>query len=146
MATLSEDPNRSIDRFADDDSRWQALVDRNPAADGAFVYAVTTTGVYCRPTCPARRARRTNVRFHPTSEDAAAAGFRPCRRCEPDGDGTAARHADAVARAVRAIEDADEIPSLDQLAGSAGMSRHHFHRSRSQGFVIVRWLGMLKSW
>ena len=68
--------------FADDDSRWAAALARDPAADGAFIVAVTTTGIYCRPVCPARPLRR-NVRFHATAIEAQNAGFRPCKRCKP---------------------------------------------------------------
>lgn len=114
--------------FADDDSRWQALVVREAAADGQFVYSVKTTGVYCRPTCPSKLAHRANVRFHPTWQDAESAGFRPCRRCKPDGASLAALHAAAIAQACRIIEEADEVPSLDDLSSSVGMSSYHFHR------------------
>lgn len=69
--------------FATEEARWAALVRRDPAADGAFVYAVRTTGVYCRPSCAAR-PRRENVRFLTGPEEAMRAGFRPCRRCKPD--------------------------------------------------------------
>jgi AraC family transcriptional regulator of adaptative response/methylated-DNA-[protein]-cysteine methyltransferase len=65
-----------------DDTWWAAVVARDQRFDGSFVYAVVTTGVYCRPTCPAR-PKRENVRFHATPADAEAAGFRPCRRCRP---------------------------------------------------------------
>jgi AraC family transcriptional regulator of adaptative response/methylated-DNA-[protein]-cysteine methyltransferase len=115
-------------RFSDDESRWQALVHRNPAADGAFVYSVQTTGVYCRPVCPAKLARRKNVRFHATCEEAEAAGFRPCKRCKPTAEGLVERQASVVAQACRIIEEADEIPNLDDLANSVGMSSYHFHR------------------
>jgi len=66
------------------DARWAAVVARDPAADGGFFYSVRTTGVYCRPSCAARTARRENVDFHVTREAAERAGFRPCRRCKPD--------------------------------------------------------------
>ena len=79
--------------FLTDDARYDAIRRRDPALDGAFVFAVRTTGVYCRPNCPARLARRGNVEFHPTPAAAQAAGFRPCLRCQPDGEGIAARHA-----------------------------------------------------
>jgi len=69
---------------ADDDARWAALRARDAAADGTFVYSVKTTGVYCRPSCPARPARPENVAFHATPAHAARAGFRPCKRCKPD--------------------------------------------------------------
>ncbi len=108
---------------AADASRWQAVLDRDPAA--GFVYAVVTTGIYCRPDCPSRRARRENVRFFDSGEAAEAAGFRACLRCRP---GEADRHAVVVERACRTIEDAEEMPVLASLAEAAGLSSFHFHR------------------
>jgi AraC family transcriptional regulator of adaptative response/methylated-DNA-[protein]-cysteine methyltransferase len=70
-------------QFQSDDARWEAMQRRDRAADGAFVFAVVTTGVYCRPSCPGRPLRR-NVRFHETIDAARAAGFRACKRCKPD--------------------------------------------------------------
>lgn len=104
-------------------SRWQAVLDRDPAA--GFVYAVATTGVYCRPDCPSRRAKRENVRFFDTNGDAEAAGFRACLRCRPT---EADRAAELVARACRTIEAAEETPTLATLAEEAGLSPFHFHR------------------
>src|SRR5436190_18772184 len=66
------------------DMRWKALASRDSAADGTFVYAVTSTGVYCRPSCPSRRPRADRVRFFDTTTDARQAGFRACKRCRPD--------------------------------------------------------------
>ena len=114
--------------FASTDDRWAAVVGRDRRADGAFYYSVRTTGVYCRPSCAARRARRENVRFHATCQEAEAAGFRPCRRCRPHERALAEHHAAAVAKACRLIETAEEMPSLDTLAEAAGLSRFHFHR------------------
>jgi len=114
--------------FASDAERWTAVVGRDPRADGTFYYSVRTTGVYCRPSCAARQARRENVRFHATPAEAAAAGFRPCKRCRPDSHGLAAARTEAVARACRLIETSEELPSLDALAEAAGLSRYHFHR------------------
>jgi AraC family transcriptional regulator of adaptative response/methylated-DNA-[protein]-cysteine methyltransferase len=111
-----------------DEARWQAVTRRDASADGRFVYAVATTGVYCRPSCPARRARRENVSFYLTPAEAGAAGFRPCKRCRPDGRSPAEERAEAVARACRLIDAAEQLPSLDELAAAAGMSRFHFHR------------------
>ncbi|MGH6915562.1 MAG: Ada metal-binding domain-containing protein, partial [Geminicoccales bacterium] len=109
-------------RHPSDEERWAAVVHRERVADGAFVYGVLTTGVYCRPSCAARLPRRENVRFHDTSADAERAGFRPCKRCRPDEPALAERRAAAVAKACRLIEEADELPSLDMLAEAAGMS------------------------
>lgn len=111
-----------------DEARWAAVMQRDRDADGRFYYAVTTTRVYCRPSCPSRRPRREHVRFHATREAAEAAGFRPCRRCHPDERPLAEQHADAIARACRAIEDAETPPRLAELARDAGMSRFHFQR------------------
>jgi AraC family transcriptional regulator of adaptative response/methylated-DNA-[protein]-cysteine methyltransferase len=112
----------------DDESRWQALLRRDAGADGLFFYSVRTTGVYCRPSCAARRPRRENVRFHATRAEAERAGFRPCKRCRPEQPGLAEERAALVARACRLIESAEEAPGLDALATAAGMSRYHFHR------------------
>jgi len=114
--------------FSRADDRWAAVVRRDPRADGTFYYSVRTTGVYCRPSCGSRQARRENVRFHATRQEAEAAGFLPCKRCRPNELGIAGQHAAAVARACRLIETAEEMPSLDALAETAGLSRFHFHR------------------
>jgi AraC family transcriptional regulator of adaptative response/methylated-DNA-[protein]-cysteine methyltransferase len=113
--------------FSNDDDRWAAVVRRDRGADGVFYYSVLTTGVYCRPSCQSRLARRENVNFHMTCEDAEKAGFRPCKRCRPNEPLLAERRATAVAKACRLIEEAEEIPNLDTLAEAAGMSRFHFH-------------------
>jgi AraC family transcriptional regulator, regulatory protein of adaptative response / methylated-DNA-[protein]-cysteine methyltransferase len=110
------------------DSRWAAVLARDASADGTFVYAVRTTGVYCRPSCPSRRARPENVQFHPSGREAAAAGFRPCRRCRPDDASLAEQHAALVTEACRAIEAAERAPALEELAARAGLSPFHFHR------------------
>nr|WP_321983909.1 bifunctional DNA-binding transcriptional regulator/O6-methylguanine-DNA methyltransferase Ada [uncultured Lichenicoccus sp.] len=115
-------------RDATGDPRWARVLGRDKTADGLFWYSVATTGVYCRPSCPSRQARPENVDFHVTPEAARRAGFRPCRRCHPDAPSIEARHAALVAAACRAIEQADEPPSLGQLAASAGMSPSHVHR------------------
>ncbi|WP_298951701.1 bifunctional DNA-binding transcriptional regulator/O6-methylguanine-DNA methyltransferase Ada [uncultured Methylobacterium sp.] len=112
----------------DEAARWAALRARDKQADGAFVYAVRTTGVYCRPSCPSRPARPENVSFHASPAAAEAAGFRPCRRCRPDAAGQGERDAAAVARACRLIDAAETAPDLDALAAAAGLSRFHFHR------------------
>jgi AraC family transcriptional regulator of adaptative response/methylated-DNA-[protein]-cysteine methyltransferase len=113
---------------ADADRRWAAVVARDKSCDGAFFFSVATTGVYCRPSCPSRRANRENVEFHRTCAEAESAGFRACLRCRPDELSLDARRAQLVANACRKIEDAAEIPSLDDLASASGVSRFHFHR------------------
>jgi len=107
---------------------WEAVLRRDAAADGTFFYAVTTTGVYCRPSCASRRPRREHVRFHMTREAAERAGFRPCKRCRPNDLGLAEQRAAAVARACRLIERSATMPKLNALARTAGLSPFHFHR------------------
>jgi AraC family transcriptional regulator of adaptative response/methylated-DNA-[protein]-cysteine methyltransferase len=114
--------------YATERNRWNAVQRRDAAADGIFYYSVRSTGVYCRPSCAARRPRRENVAFHATCADAERAGFRPCQRCRPGGASAAERRTAAVASACRLIEEAAEAPTLETLAASAGMSRFHFHR------------------
>src|SRR5438445_9146224 len=114
--------------YESDAARWAAVAGRDPRADGVFYYSVRTTGVYCRPSCAARLARRENVRFHLTCTDAERAGFRPCKRCRPNEAPLAERQTAAVAKACRLIEEADDLPRLDTLADAVGMSRFHFHR------------------
>lgn len=114
--------------FGDETARWLAVVDRDRKADGHFVYAVRTTGVYCRPSCASRRARREHVRFYQTGAEAQLAGFRPCKRCRPGEPALAEQRAAVVATACRLIERAESPPSLGALADTAGMSRFHFHR------------------
>ncbi len=110
------------------DPRWAAVVARDVAANGRFVYSVESTGVYCRPSCAARLARPENVRFHASGTDAQRAGFRPCKRCKPDEPPLEQMQAALVARACRSIEHALEEPRLEALAAAAGLSRFHFHR------------------
>jgi AraC family transcriptional regulator, regulatory protein of adaptative response / methylated-DNA-[protein]-cysteine methyltransferase len=115
--------------FATEAERWAAVVGRDKRADGHFYYSVLTTGVYCRPSCPARRPRRENVAFHASCAAAEKAGFRPCKRCRPNAASRAEERAAAVAEACRTIAAAEELPNLDDLAAAAGMNRFHFHRT-----------------
>jgi AraC family transcriptional regulator, regulatory protein of adaptative response / methylated-DNA-[protein]-cysteine methyltransferase len=114
--------------FATDEQRWDAVLRRDLGADALFVYSVRSTGVYCRPSCPSRPARRENVAFYDNCAAAEAAGFRPCLRCKPEQPPLAERQAQAVAQACRLIEAAETAPDLDTLAQACGMSRFHFHR------------------
>lgn len=111
-----------------EDPRWAAIVARDHQADGIFYYSVRTTGVYCRPSCAARRPRRHNVGFHATCADAERAGFRPCKRCKPGQASLVEQRARTVAEVCRVIEQAEHLPTLDELAQHAHMSPHHFHR------------------
>ena len=110
------------------DPRWDAVVRRDRDADGQFFYSVKTTGVYCRPSCAARGARPENVEFHGSAEAAERAGFRPCKRCKPDQLPLVEQHAATVAELCRMIENAEQAPTLAQLAAHAGLSTFHLHR------------------
>jgi len=111
-----------------DDDRNAAVSRRDGAFDGRFFYGVRTTGVYCRPSCAARLALRKNVSFHLSCEAAERAGFRPCKRCRPNEASQQERHAEIVRQACRLIDQAEEIPSLEDVAREVGVSPFHFHR------------------
>src|SRR6476660_1335955 len=111
--------------YANDEERYAAVARRDRRADGLFVYAVKTTGVYCRPSCASRLARRENVEYFASPDQAERAGFRACKRCRPNehsGD------AHAIAKACRLIDQADRSPDLHALADAVGLSPSHFHR------------------
>ncbi|MDR3469551.1 MAG: bifunctional DNA-binding transcriptional regulator/O6-methylguanine-DNA methyltransferase Ada [Xanthobacteraceae bacterium] len=110
------------------DPRWARVVARDRSADGQFWYAVATTGVYCRPSCPSRTANPRNVSLYGSLAEAKATGFRPCKRCNPDGPSADVANAAIVARACRLIEQSEEVPSLSGLAQAANLSTSHFHR------------------
>lgn len=111
------------------DLRWKALAGRDPAADGTFVYGVTSTGVYCRPSCPSRRPRADRVRFFDTTNEARQAGFRACKRCRPDTVGLAQPGVAAVRRVSAYLAThADETVTLAHLGRVAAMSPHHLQR------------------
>ncbi len=112
----------------DHDPRWQSVIARDRTADGSFFFSVASTGVYCRPSCPARRPRPENVGFHVSAKSAEAAGFRPCKRCRPDRPETWQQNAQIVVEICRMIEASDDIPDLATLARKAGFSPYHLHR------------------
>jgi AraC family transcriptional regulator, regulatory protein of adaptative response / methylated-DNA-[protein]-cysteine methyltransferase len=109
----------------DTDFAFAAFDRRDRSIDGQFVGAVKTTGIYCKPSCPARRPLRQNVEFFATSAEARTAGYRACKRCLPDDVG---RDAEGVAKALALIAENGERVSLDDLARAAGYAPHHFHR------------------
>ena len=113
---------------ARDEERWQAVKRRDPAFDGKFLFAVRTTGIYCRPSCASRPAKRENVTFFETGAQAEKAGYRACKRCRPDQLGAPDPQMQAVSQACKRIETAEEAPKLAELAASAGLSPYHFHR------------------
>jgi AraC family transcriptional regulator of adaptative response/methylated-DNA-[protein]-cysteine methyltransferase len=112
-------------RTIDVDAAWAAFERRDRDWDGRVIGAVKTTGIYCKPSCPARRPRRENVEFFLDGEAALAAGYRACLRCKPDELG---RDREAVAKAVQLIEQSDEALSLDKRALAVGYAPHHFQR------------------
>ena len=110
----------------EDDPRWAAVVARDPRADGQFVYAVKTTGVYCRPSSLARLPKPQNIEFFDSAELAEAAGYRPSKRASKDQNDV--QRAAIIAAACRQIEASATLPTLNSLATSAGLSPFHFHR------------------
>lgn len=121
----------------DEDASWAAVLARDVQADGQFFFAVRSTGVYCRPSCPARRPRRERVTFFARAADAEKAGFRPCRRCQPDKQTAGDKHRDLVERACRLVEEnLEEALPLSRLSAAVGISRRHLLR------VFKQYLGV----
>lgn len=110
------------------DQLWQAVVERDAEFDNVFFYSVLTTGVYCRPSCPSRRANRENVRYYATADEAEQAGFRPCLRCNPRDSSGLSEQARTVERLCRHIDNAESLPSSGELAAIAGWSQFHMQR------------------
>lgn len=113
-------------------SRWQAVQSRCKAADAAFVYAVVTTKIFCRPTCPARLARRANVKFYDTSVNALKSGFRPCKRCKPDqvhlvGTDITKPQKEVVKKACAYIDEMKGETTLKDIAHNVGISARYLH-------------------
>jgi AraC family transcriptional regulator of adaptative response/methylated-DNA-[protein]-cysteine methyltransferase len=125
--TIVKNPKTARTLVAND-PRWAQVIARDRSADGQFWYSVATTGIYCRPSCPSRVANPKNVQLHDTLEEARATGFRPCKRCNPDGLSLDAENAALVAKACRLIENSEEEPGLNDLASAVERSPSHFHR------------------
>jgi AraC family transcriptional regulator, regulatory protein of adaptative response / methylated-DNA-[protein]-cysteine methyltransferase len=113
----------------DPDLCWQAVCNRDGDYDGQFVFAVRSTGIYCRPSCSARRPLQRNVSFHATGAAAEHAGFRPCRRCSPQAASPAEQLDELVAAACRMLDSAEKPPTLEQLAARIGLSASHLART-----------------
>src|SRR5258705_8454072 len=128
MTMIHEEHQGQNQAVVANDPRWARIVARDRTADGHLWYSVLTTGVYCRPSCPSRSANPENVQLHDTVEEARATGFRPCKRCRPDGLSVDAENVAIVARACRLIEQSEEEPSLTDLAEAVGRSPSYFHR------------------
>ena len=131
MATLASELEgrraAAMDTVArlDADTAWAAFMRRDRSWDGRIVGAVKTTGIYCKPSCPAKRPKREHVQFFATGGEAQAAGYRACLRCKPD---EVSRDREAVAKATKLIEQAEEPLTLEQLADAVGYAPHHFQR------------------
>src|SRR5713226_2115202 len=109
---------------------WTAVLSRDASRDGSFVFAVQSTGIYCRPSCPARRPRREQVSFFQLSEAAEQAGFRACRRCHPQRARSHDPQIELVQRVCHAIDEHDEEPTtLKTLSAETGVSAHHLQRT-----------------
>jgi AraC family transcriptional regulator, regulatory protein of adaptative response / methylated-DNA-[protein]-cysteine methyltransferase len=109
---------------------WSAVLSRDASRDGSFVFAVRSTGIYCRPSCPARRPRREQVSFFQVPEAAEQAGFRACRRCHPRRARTSDPQVELVQRICHAIDEHDEEPlTLKTLSAETGVSAHHLQRT-----------------
>ena len=124
---LGERTSAAMDNVSrlDADTAWAAFMRRDRAWDGRVIGAVKTTGIYCKPSCPARRPKREHVEFFAAADEARAAGYRACLRCKPDEVG---RDREAVAEAVKLIEQAEDVPTLSDLADAVGYAPHHFQR------------------
>ena len=105
-----------------DEALWSAVLERDASYDGVFFYGVATTGIYCRPQCPSRKPKRENAVLSFSRQALEQAGYRPCRRCQPDRQGPGVQ-ADAVIALCRFIEESERIPSLSELADTANMSQ-----------------------
>ncbi|MDP6572837.1 MAG: bifunctional DNA-binding transcriptional regulator/O6-methylguanine-DNA methyltransferase Ada [Rhodospirillales bacterium] len=113
----------------DEDACWRAVLERDARLDGAFVYAVRSTGIFCRPSCPSRRPRRAQALFFAVPEAAEQAGYRSCKRCRPKAAAAADPRLETVRRVCRAVEDSTEsIPTLAALGAALGASPHHLQR------------------
>jgi len=114
--------------LAADNRRWQAIRDRDNRLDGEFVYAVKTTGVFCRPSCPSRQSKRENTIIFSTAAEAGVAGFRACLRCDPTDERAPERTTQLLRGAWQAIEASEQTPTLRELADLTDWSPSHFHR------------------
>jgi AraC family transcriptional regulator of adaptative response/methylated-DNA-[protein]-cysteine methyltransferase len=113
-----------------DEQRWNAVIERDAGWNGRFVYAVRTTGIYCRPTCPSRRPFRANVEFFETTGAAEAAGYRPCQRCHPQTDARVEAQLDLIVQVCRALEAHDDKPlTLAELSERFAISPFHLQRT-----------------
>jgi AraC family transcriptional regulator, regulatory protein of adaptative response / methylated-DNA-[protein]-cysteine methyltransferase len=128
MIAQNQSPKLPVQTSVADDPRWARIVARDRTADGHIWYSVITTGIFCRASCPSRTPNPKNVQLHDTLASAKATGFRPCKRCNPDGPSIDSENAALVAKACRLIEESEEELSLNDLAEGVGRSASYFHR------------------
>lgn len=121
-------------RFDSDDSRWKAVLDRDTRAEGVFFYGVTSTGIFCRPTCPSRRPARDHVAYFNSAVEALRGGFRPCKRCRPESSSVDRQFVQKIVEAIDSWEDGQ--PSLSDLAKLVGLSPSHVQRKFKQATGI----------
>lgn len=114
--------------FIAEESRWQAVLERNRMAADTFYYAVKTTGIFCRPGCSSRLPKRENVAFFDSCHEAQQAGYRPCKRCEPGTISLEEQQSDVIIQACRRLEQSETRLTLNELAAEAYLSPSHFHR------------------
>jgi AraC family transcriptional regulator, regulatory protein of adaptative response / methylated-DNA-[protein]-cysteine methyltransferase len=126
--TMSTTQLSQVQTQAHTQARWQAVLQKDSTQDGKFFFAVKTTGIYCRPSCPSRTPLRPNVEFFATTEQAKQAGYRACKRCNPDGYSQREIQVQMILKACRLIEQSEQRMGLDQLAQKVGLSSYHFHR------------------
>jgi AraC family transcriptional regulator of adaptative response/methylated-DNA-[protein]-cysteine methyltransferase len=111
-----------------DETRWRAVEERDTSLEGCFVYAVTSTKIYCRPGCGARRPLRKNVKYFATSQEANAAGYRACQRCRPDQVEVSDPSLKAVVAACRELEQSNIASSASSIGARLGYSERHLRR------------------
>jgi AraC family transcriptional regulator of adaptative response/methylated-DNA-[protein]-cysteine methyltransferase len=126
---MTDAPTRPHSGVDADAVRWQAVLARDAHEDGAFVYAVRSTGIYCRASCPSRRPRRDRVTFFGSAAEAEQSGFRACKRCRPDAIPAADPWVEKIRRACVYLANAEGHPSLAALAARIGGSRYHLQRN-----------------
>ena len=131
----------------DDDLKWRAIIARDASYDGAFIYGVKSTLVYCKPTCPSRRPLRSSVVFFATVDEATRNGFRECRRCGSERDTRSEAQIQLIQEACRLIEACiDQPPTLDDLASQLGVSAFHLQRvfKRTAGVTPKQYASALR--
>src|SRR2546423_1164512 len=149
-ALMKEQMNLLLDET---EARWQAVMTRDARSDGQFVFAVSSTGIYCRPSCPSRRPHRERVSFFELPEAAEQAGFRACRRCHPRSTSVKDPQVEMVRRVCNLIDNNDDEPmTLGVLSDQTGVSSFHLQRTfkRVMGvtpreYADARRLGCFKS-